>query len=282
MGPRFGITWDPHNIMRIAKRSRSFNKTASYKKKSKRERTSHAMSKFFRPISANQTYSFQHTVVSGGIPVDFGSGGTTGFLLGGTTTATANFGLKMSFQPNGFALTNANGGLGAYTTNNGGTIAALFEQVRLRNVQVKAFWSNNAAIYANSTNIANATCNPILQCVSDFDQNVSVPANSTVIADYPGKQMKQVGTAANNSKDGSFLTHRLIPRASIENNSVSYQQLMPIDTWMSTQNGGNNVNYYGLLFFLDTMGFGSYPASGTFAGSIEFYVTLTLEYKGCI
>lgn len=266
--------------MRVAKRSRSFNKTTSYKKKSKRERTSHAMSKFFRPISANQTYSFQHTVVSGGIPVDFGSGGTTGFLLGGTTTATANFGLKMTFQPNGFTLINANSGIGTYTTNDGGYYVDIFEQVRIRNVQIKAFWSNNAAIYANSTNQANATMNPILQCVTDIDQGVGVPTNSTVIANYPGFQMKQTGTAANNSKDGSFITHRLIPRVFSENNNVSYQQALPINTWLSTQNSGNAANYYGVLMFLDTMGMGSFPASGTLAGVMEFYVTLTLEYKG--
>jgi len=261
--------------------SRSYRRTPS---RPQRRRTQNRVlvsvpRRVFRPIYNANVHEFKHTLL---IPVPLtyclGTSNTRGFVLPGTTANTSNWGLRWSFTPSGCTVVNANNGVASRIFANQTSYTNIFQEVRIKNVNIHVFFSANTA----NTNLTNTVSQshflPVLVSAVVLDLNEPIPTTSAVLLDYPQAISRQTGCST--SRDGSMLDLSFTPRTFSSLTGSNPQNIVPKGSWLSVDNGGILQDHAGALMALDEFNVGELQPNGTYGGSFSFHVEMTIEYKG--
>ena len=231
-----------------------------------------------RPLVNDFIHEFKHTLPFS-VPLTYASGANTkGFTLPGTTGATTNWGLRWSCTPSGVTVVNNNNGVLSKVFGNLAAYTAIFQNVRIKNLTIHVFFSQNNAFNTNGTNIAASPIMPILIASVCQDLFEPVPASEDALLDYPNAISRQVGTMT--GRGGSILDLSLTPRTYSSLTGSNAQNMLPASTWLSVDNGGMLQDHACALMALDDFGIGELMAVNTYGGNFSFQVEMTVQYKG--
>ena len=232
-----------------------------------------------RPVVNDYIHEFKHTLPFS-VPLTYSSGGanTRGFILPGTPAGTANWGLRWSCTPSGVTVLNNNNGILSKVYNNLPAYTAIFQNVRIKNVTIHVYFSQNMAFNTNGTNIAASPFMPILISSVCSDLFEPVPSSEDAILDYPNAISRQCGTMS--GRGGSMLDLSFTPRTASSLTGSNAQNLLPASTWLSVDNGGMLQDHACCIMALDDFGIGEIMVNNTYGGNFSFQVSMTVQYKG--
>lgn len=232
-----------------------------------------------RPLVNDYIHEFKHTLPFA-VPVTYSSGGanTRGFILPGTPTGTANWGLRWSCTPSGVTVLNNNNGISSKLFQNLSAYTAIFQNVRIKNLTIHVYFSQNMAFNTNGTNIAANPFMPILVSSVVHDLFEPVPGSEDIALDYPNAISRQCGTQT--GRGGSMLDLSLTPRTFSSLTGSNAQNMLPASTWLSVDNGGMLQDHSCAVMALDDFSIGEIMANGTYGGSFSFHCEMTIQYKG--
>lgn len=231
-----------------------------------------------RPLINDYIHEFKHAVAFS-VPVTYSSGtGTRGFTLPGTTGSTTNWGLRWSCTPSGITVVNNNNGVLSKLYNNLAAYTAIFQNVRIKNVTIHVYFSQNNAFNVNGTVATANAIMPILVSSVCEDLFEPVPSGEDAMLDYPNAISRQCGTMS--GRGGSMLDLSFTPRTYSSLTGSNAQNMLPASTWLSVDNGGMLQDHACALMALDDFGLGDIMPVNTYGGNFSFQVEMTVQYKG--
>lgn len=255
-----------------------------YSKRSQKKRTyATPSSKKSRPIRYNSTalrpksnpsgYNvLKRALMTGGPNATFWMDESAGFAITstGNVPSGAGFGFNLQFQ---FALSkmfySINGiPTGSIPLSGYADLANLYDNYRIKYVEFKIWYSNNASNNLNSS-ASITTYLPMIIVAKDYDDSNN--ASYSDLLQYQKQSNMQLG-------NGRPMVVRIKPRAQNSMyNSVSTTAYGPSSnpSWIAT--AYPDVPHYGLK--LAWNGTGASPTAATWIGSLQFVATYYIEVK---
>ena len=181
----------------------------------------------------------------------------TGFQVTGLTTS---FTLGMFFDNSGFHLYNPAVGTGTnvqYTFNNATSYNAIFDEYRVRCVNIKGYFSNNESLVTTTT-----TAIPLIYTALDFDGTTAATTAASVIA-YENGKAHQVNAT------GRPFINRTIKWPRCTSSGIL------LNPGQYTDTASTNVSY-GVVFAYDPQG----ATQATSIGQLTLVVSIEYDLKG--
>jgi len=181
----------------------------------------------------------------------------TGFAVSGLTTSPV---LGMYFTASGFYLYNPAVGLGtvvSYTFTNYTSYNNIFDEYRIRAVNIKGYFSNNESLVTTTT-----TSIPIFYTAYDFDGSVVATSIGSVLG-YQNARSHQMGAM------GKPAINRTIKWPRFTSNGVLSLPGQFTDTASSA------IGYSALIAY-DSQA----ASQNTTIGTLTFVISMDIEFKG--